>query len=766
MELFTERGQIDLNDNFAWSLNYTTADVVDLTKRKASYTKTVKVPYTSKNALIFQGLHEANASNIGYDTKRYLTCFLEHNGQLLIEGVLFVLSWSKLKEAQEIEIQIVARTKNTISNLKNVQLNELDFTHLEHNYTVENIEHSYNGLNVVNGLLQQRDGYIYPLVDYGKDDTIPKRWTIQDMRPSIFLRELFDRLFLTAGQTYTSDFLNSPYWSSIVLLNTLNEIVYTDEQRAPFQTEVENSTEQNTFIDPFSWPVHNIEIPTDVEIDTLVTDSLGQWNLTPSSDPKITIQKTGRYKLTFTTALTIEYAVNFPYLLSLLPGGPGLPFNLTNGTVTQYFQLKRNGAILDSFPITDIILNDTWDQDLTPGAVVNWYTQPVKYISYVLEADLNIGDVLEYRILQDEAVDSGLNPLLVTRFKINDARVVTELVKAVVSPGEQVNFKNYIPQVKANEFVNTVFNTFNLWVIDDPYNTGNLIIEPRTNFFDLGGYVDWSNKRDVSRQTTYDFLADTLPKRFRYKFGTSLDVDVKNYFDENDTGYADFDSEIDTELSQKDQEIKTQFTPLKAQEQNGLIYPRIFKQSEPTEPKQNLGAVLKIGFVKNLTGEYEIDDGTTVHALTNYVAVTEFDNPRKPTFTLTFGDADTDLLQDKAAYWNMYRLFHQLTEEEKTRKGAKVVTMYVNLNENDIRQLDLRRVVYVDQVYYRIVSIDSFNPLSSKPTRVKLLQIEHVKYDFTSNEIIYKSYNLEQPILATNNNEPIITNKNAYVQTD
>lgn len=773
MELFTTRGQVDLYETFSWSVNYTTADLVDLTKRKTNFTKTVSLPYTANNARIFQGLDQPNADNIGYDTRRYLGCYLQHNGQTLIEGVLQVLSWERTKEEQKIEIQILQRTKSLMADLKGVNLNELDFSYLEHDFTVENITASYDGFNVVNGLLQQRDGYVYPLVDYGKDDTIPERWQITDMRPSLYLRELMDRIFYLGGLTYTSDFFNTPYWNSLVLLNTQKDIKLNDAQKLPYASEVQNSAEQNTFTDTFTWPNGSVEVPTLIELDTIINDPSTQWNLGTPSSPFCTVGQTGQYQFRFTCQLTVEHALNIPWILANDIFGP-IPRNVAPTNVTQYIQLKINGAVYDSFPFSYIPQTTVFDQPLCvfapcpPPSPVIWYPEPSFPIDYLITLDLQAGDVLEWQILQDEYLDSNLDPALVVRFKLNNSQVNGELLDAELSPGQQLNFINYIPNIKASDFINTVFNTFNLWAIDDPYNPDNLIIEPRTNFFDLGGYVDWSEKLDVSRTKKYEFLSEKLPKNFLYRFQTSADRDVKKYQEANDFGYADFDSQVDTDLSQEDQTITTLLTPLIAtQEANGLIYPHVYAQDNITDPKGNVGAVLKIGFVSKRSGFYQIEDPGGVTGLNEYVAVTEFDDPINPNFSLTFGDPQTTLNQNRPAYWNLYRLFHQLTEEERTRLGAKTATVYVYLDENDIRQLDIRRVVFIDQVYYRIVKIENFNPLTTAPTKVELIQIESVKYDFTSNEIIYKIMTDNyRPLLATNKNELITTNANQNVPTD
>jgi hypothetical protein len=271
---------------------------------------------------------------------------------------------------------------------------------------------------------------------------------------------------------------------------------------------------------------------------------------------------------------------------------------------------------------------------------------------------------------------------------------------------------------------------------------------------------------DISRELKNEFLSQDLPKIFKYKFEKSDDKFSKEYFEENQFGYADFDSEDFLSFNTDEQEIQTLLTPMIATESNGLIYPKIFGQVDDLSEKTDIGNLFKIGFVKNKSGDYEIDDETTVTGLNEYVVISEFDDVDSPTYSLTFGQPDTSLLQSSQSYWNLFRLFHQLTEEEKTRNGAKVVELYCYLNENDVSLLDLRRVIFINGVYYRLISIDNFNPLTSTPTKVRLLQIDAVRYDFTSNEIIYKQNQEGLKLLSTNREYLVQTNNNSNVPID
>lgn len=777
MELFTARGQADLYPGFNWSINYTTADVINLSKRKASYTKTINLPYTKNNANIFQGLDQDNSDNIGYDTRKVIQCYLQHNGRVLIQGIGIVLSWDILKERQTIQLQIIQRTKTLISDLKGISLKALDFSKLNHNYNINEIEASYLGINRVNGVYQSYEGYSYPLIDYGKDDTIPFQWDVLDLRPSLYLREIIDVIFLTAGKTYTSDFFNSPYFRQLILINTLDKIKYTDAQRLPFNTDVDNSNEWYlkgpSSVGPLPGPPYNnvpwwnttFQFSRNVPIDNVITDVNAQWDLSDTNNPVCNIQRTGRYNFVFSMQFFMETYINYPEYFNNYWYIFTLPHTEVQGEITNSIEIVKNGTVYSFEDFFYTPVNSTWDTGYTDPE--NWiaYPNPPQFINWEIELDLLDGDEIYFRVTNLPFDESGLAEWLCSRNVTNYVEITSELVEAEVLPGDEISFNNYIPNIKASSFIDTIFNTFNLWAIDDPYNPDNIIIEPRTNFFNRGGYVDWSGKQDVSRKKTFNFLADKLPQRYIYEMAKAEDVEIKNFFDLNEVGYGDYDSEVPSDINTNEIKIKTSISPIKATEQNGLIYPLLYKQEDENSEKRGLGNLFKIAFLSEQAGYWQLRQGGQLNGNNRYLCASEFDDPKKPIHALTFGTPATNLLQSQGAYWNLYRLFHKLTEEEKTRKGAKIVSMYIYLDENDINQLDIRRVVYVSGVYFRIVQISNFNPLTTAPTLVKLLQIEHVNYDFTSNEIIYKTMGASDPLLATNKNEPIITNTNKNVST-
>jgi hypothetical protein len=62
---------LDIDDEFNISLNYQIEDILDISKRVTSYSKTVTLPGTQKNNIFFKSVFDVNINNISFNpTKR------------------------------------------------------------------------------------------------------------------------------------------------------------------------------------------------------------------------------------------------------------------------------------------------------------------------------------------------------------------------------------------------------------------------------------------------------------------------------------------------------------------------------------------------------------------------------------------------------------------------------------------------------------------------------------------------------------------------
>ena len=57
---------LDTFDDFNISLNYQIEDIMDITKRKTNFSKTIELPGTKNNNLFFQQIFDVNIDNIKF----------------------------------------------------------------------------------------------------------------------------------------------------------------------------------------------------------------------------------------------------------------------------------------------------------------------------------------------------------------------------------------------------------------------------------------------------------------------------------------------------------------------------------------------------------------------------------------------------------------------------------------------------------------------------------------------------------------------------
>ncbi len=56
------------------------------------------------------------------------------------------------------------------------------------------------------------------------------------------------------------------------------------------------------------------------------------------------------------------------------------------------------------------------------------------------------------------------------------------------------------------------------------------------------------------------------------------------------------------------------------------------------------------------------------------------------------------------------------------KENPRVRTLSLNLKIKDIVNLDFRKLIYIDGVYWRINKIKDFNPLTNTTTKVELIE--------------------------------------------
>lgn len=70
---------LELSEDFPISLNYSIADIKDITKRSGNFSKTLSIPSTPNNDNVFNDLFDIRSTLYKFDLTKKYTCVLYKN---------------------------------------------------------------------------------------------------------------------------------------------------------------------------------------------------------------------------------------------------------------------------------------------------------------------------------------------------------------------------------------------------------------------------------------------------------------------------------------------------------------------------------------------------------------------------------------------------------------------------------------------------------------------------------------------------------------
>ncbi len=298
LDLFSDE-EILLSDNVT--------GVFDLGLLPSEFTRQITLPGTKKNNAFFEHYYDISVLEPElFSTNVKVPCFLDFGGIYLAQGYI-QLSKVTLLENKFIDSYEVTIYGTLSSFAREINRNFLtDLTSLSkynHTASLENITGSWT-----NGLF---DGdIIYPMAEFGQqilylpqDDEIgiespSGSLFVQDYKPAIRIREVWNAIFEEYGFTYTGDFWDKPFLNNVYM-------VLNNKLRYPIFEEVDLETFGLGKIGP-------IEGATDIFFNdsTTFSQSVLPWaNI--QSNPAGNFDEDVNYSLEFPSKLRGKLNLNF-----------------------------------------------------------------------------------------------------------------------------------------------------------------------------------------------------------------------------------------------------------------------------------------------------------------------------------------------------------------------------------------------------------------------------------------------------------------------
>jgi len=736
-----ENGYLDVKEGTAFPINFQVGDIRDVSTRKGAFSKTITLEDTKNNHELLNHYYDVNIEAGTFDINTITKCSVIQNGIPVMEDAsLQLISVKKVQtnDAYEqsviYEVQVKDSQSDFFTALGGSELTDLDFSDLNHIYEASTVVLSWG--NTVT------EGYKYVL-PYSGDNFYP----LKEMKPAIYAKTYFDRIFATAGFTYD--------WSTLQAANF-------DKLLIPYNGEQEN----------FDYSAYIVEANDTQLIDGYQTitgqnisfsEQLTGWTETQDNF-NLFAPLTGIYTNTFTvnSGEAINFNFNCDYDINLINGtgataylngfgnfspiGSGYRYTIrvqiyVNGVLTANSSIATFGTFdadqlegtnipngttnLGTFnrnfniPISNIVSGDTIE--IYAGLQVQQWLGGNIYSGYLRWQ--NVG---------------GANVAIDVQLDLTNIEMTATPSSNITGSGGTLLVNNYVPKkIKQSDFVKSIFTMYNLYTEIDPDNPNKLILSHRDDYYDAGQEKDWTLKLVKDKEQDLKFLPEITSKRLIITYKQDTDAPNKNYFQATSEIYGQVEYIFDNEYVKNIDKKEILFSPTPMSK---TVFNAVVPLLAGAAPKTNI-RILYDGGMFNCEPFNIYDYGTTGQTgLTQYPSIIHFNNPDVPSFDLNFGVCDYYFYQQNIlTNNNLFNLYWRRTIGQINT--GKMLTANFDLRETDIATLKLNDKIRIDNSWWNINKVIDYDCNNPKLTTVELLSIDE--------EIDFARFTTGKPFIPT-----------------
>jgi len=708
---------VELIDEIVVSVNHAIANIREPDKRNSSYTKTIKIPGTKKNNILFSHLFEVSKESnvIDFNPNK------KAPARLLVDEVPIISGFARLMKINiegdkvDYDLVIYAALSDLFTDFSDDPLYSLDFTDLSHIYNVENITESWDA--PYDGL-----GYFYPIVDNAKNDLI--NFKISDFTPALWFYDIIKRIEAKYGYTFQSEFLESAYFKKLLLLlRAVPELSPIEIEARSFRydvatpsfilggivadTQVGGSIQKRTLF-PF-------DIKQESNFPTVVYDARSIATQLPFST-QYRPSKGGFYDIRVSVTINLTNEL-IPGQSPLFP--PGINTYRIYASYTSTLQDSPPTAVVTKFQ--DITSNGITDTDHTIDFLFeNVYLKKGGGSSFLVCRIL-----AEYRGGGNNLGGSSSVRLL------DSSYVEVRAKQGAVKPNDTLEIAPYIyPDMKIRDFFKSVINMHNLYIRPDVNNDKILYIEPASLFYEDGGVIDYW-ELDTSKPIEITPIGELTKKKYKYKYKQDTDYLNTFYLAQWGDEFGSNEIEVDNDFVTSEVTTELIFSPTINADRagKGRSLPSLVQADSEGfyEPYLKYKPRVFVYGGEKSCSKYRI----SVDEFTQYPFVCHIDSDVSPSLDILFS-------VPQELYWglgtainntytnnNLYNKYYKQFLDEITDKDSKVYLAYFNLTPLDVYRFSFSDKINLDGNIFRVNKIIDFDPISPKSTRVELLKIKN-----------------------------------------
>ena len=704
-----ETGYLDVKDGTAFPLNFGVADIRDVSKKSGAFSKTITLTGTDNNHNLLNHYYDVNIQAGTFNINKLTRCSIIQNGIPVLEaGYLQLIAVNKSQITadyeNEVEYEVLIKDESSefFTRLGNNELTNLDFSDLNHEYRADNVIASYAHT--------QGDGYKY-LLPF-KDSN---NYLLQEMKPAIYAKTYFDRIFSNAGFSYTWDTLSAAHFDKLIIpFNGEGSLVDYNDFLVDATNAATLTNPHTSFWQPLTgW--------------TEVTDALGIFDPSLGEyDVPLNLQGAENINFQFTVNVDINlvnstgndaYLVDtaasfvtesFSYRPLFHLDKNGIPYSTSSPTGPNAFQFEG-----DTLPVgTTTIGTVQYTYQMLGGGLIATDLITIFAGAYVIPTSNAL-------IWMDAAV--GGSPVSIDveiDFTSLEVRILPS--SNILGYGAQIDMNNAVPnKVKQADFIKSIFTMYNLYTEQDNEVPNNLVLMHRDDYYDAGSEIDWTYKLAKDKDQALQFLPELSAKKLILTYKNDSDDPNKVYFEATKEIYGQLEFIFDNEYVKGIDTKEITFSPTPIGQSTFNAYLPLLSGA----PKVNIRILQDGG--EGVCDAYNLYNyGTTGETnVTTYPIFHHWDNPTNPTFDILFAQPDYMFYEGYSiTNNNLYNLYWRRTVNQIN--VGKMLTAYFNLREDDIQSLKLNSKIRIDNSWWTINKVIDYDCNAQNLTKVELMSAD------------------------------------------
>ncbi len=230
--------ELDTFDDEDILLSNNVTGLFDVGLLPSDFTRQISLPGTKINNAFFEHVYDISITSPNiFATNRKVPAYFDFDSVYLSQGYIQLnkVNVRSNKFIESYEITIYGSLSSFGRDINRAYLTDLSsLSQYNHTSSYDNIKASWSS-SLFNGDI------VYPLADYGTGwqytsgdefwgvDDAQGGLTVQDFKPAIRIKPVFDAIFDYAGYTYTSSFMNSSFLDDVYMIcnNQLRYPVYS-----------------------------------------------------------------------------------------------------------------------------------------------------------------------------------------------------------------------------------------------------------------------------------------------------------------------------------------------------------------------------------------------------------------------------------------------------------------------------------------------------------------------------------------------------------